>query len=60
MSDGGSPAAGEAGHRVARLAPCPSPRSYDRAPADLRPVTIEPEFVGTADGSALISVGGRG
>src|SRR6476469_6165085 len=33
-------------------------RSYDRAPADIRPVTIEPEFVGTADGSALISVGG--
>jgi ribonuclease PH len=33
-------------------------RSYDRAPADIRPVTIEPEFVGTADGSALISIGG--
>jgi ribonuclease PH len=32
-------------------------RSYDRAPADLRPVTIEPGFVRTADGSALISVG---
>jgi ribonuclease PH len=36
----------------------PESRSYDRAPADLRPVTIEPEFVATADGSALISVGG--
>ncbi len=36
----------------------PESRSYDRAPADIRPVTIEPEFVATADGSALISVGG--
>jgi len=36
----------------------PESRSYDRAPADIRPVAIEPEFVGTADGSALISVGG--
>ena len=35
----------------------PDSRSYDRAPADIRPVTIEPEFVATADGSALISVG---
>ena len=32
-------------------------RSYDRAPGDLRPVTIEPGFVRTATGSALISVG---
>jgi ribonuclease PH len=32
-------------------------RSYDRGPADIRPVTIEPGFVRTADGSALISVG---
>jgi ribonuclease PH len=32
-------------------------RSYDRAPADLRPVTIEPGYVATADGSALISIG---
>ncbi len=32
-------------------------RSYDRAPADVRPVTIEPGFVRTADGSALISQG---
>ncbi|MGI8727227.1 MAG: ribonuclease PH [Solirubrobacterales bacterium] len=32
-------------------------RSYDRAPADLRPVEIEPGFVRSADGSALISVG---
>src|SRR4051812_7680105 len=35
----------------------PTSRSYDRAPADIRPTTIEPEFVETADGSALISVG---
>jgi ribonuclease PH len=35
----------------------PDSRSYDRAPADIRPATIEPEFVATADGSALISVG---
>src|ERR1700727_2089533 len=32
-------------------------RSYDRAPGDLRPVTIEPGFVRTASGSALISAG---
>ena len=32
-------------------------RSYDRGPNDLRPVTIEPGFVRTATGSALISVG---
>ncbi len=32
-------------------------RSHDRAPADLRPVRIEPGFVRTADGSALISLG---
>ncbi len=35
----------------------PASRSYDRAPADLRPVTIDPGFVGSADGSALISIG---
>jgi ribonuclease PH len=35
----------------------PASRSYDRAPADIRPVTIEPGFVAPADGSALISVG---
>src|SRR5262245_60886581 len=35
----------------------PDSRSYDRAPADIRPVTIEPEYVATADGSALISAG---
>jgi ribonuclease PH len=34
-----------------------SRRSYDRAPDDLRPVTIEPGFVRTATGSALISQG---
>jgi ribonuclease PH len=32
-------------------------RSYDRGPAELRPVTIEAGFVRTATGSALISVG---
>jgi ribonuclease PH len=32
-------------------------RSYDRTPDALRPVTIEPGFVRTASGSALISVG---
>ena len=33
------------------------PRSYDRAPADLRPCEIEPGFMRTATGSALISAG---
>jgi ribonuclease PH len=32
-------------------------RSYERAPGELRPTTIEPGFVRTATGSALISVG---
>jgi ribonuclease PH len=32
-------------------------RSYGRSAAQMRPVTIEPGFVRTADGSALISVG---
>src|SRR5215216_4633167 len=41
-----------------RLPPMPATRSYDRASADLRPVTIEPGFVRTADGSALIAQGG--
>jgi ribonuclease PH len=35
----------------------PRSRSYDRAPGDLRPVEIEPGFVRTASGSALISQG---
>ncbi|HEX5713063.1 MAG TPA: ribonuclease PH [Solirubrobacterales bacterium] len=35
----------------------PASRSYDRAAADIRPVTIDPGFVASADGSALISVG---
>ena len=35
----------------------PASRSYDRAPADPRPTTIEPGFVRTADGSALITQG---
>jgi ribonuclease PH len=32
-------------------------RSYDRAPDQLRPMSIEPGFVRTATGSALISMG---
>src|SRR5947207_11672728 len=32
-------------------------RSYSRSPDQLRPVTIEPGFVRTAAGSALISMG---
>src|SRR6478609_11144873 len=35
----------------------PASRSYDRAPADIRLVSIDPEFVDTADGSALITLG---
>src|SRR6195952_5816715 len=35
----------------------PASRSYDRAPADIRPVTVDPGFVARADGSCLISVG---
>jgi ribonuclease PH len=35
----------------------PASRSYDRAPADIRPVTIDSGFVESADGSALISIG---
>ena len=35
----------------------PPGRSDDRAPAQIRPTTIEPGFVRTADGSALISQG---
>ncbi len=34
-----------------------APRSYDRAPDALRPTEIEPGFVRTATGSALISMG---
>jgi ribonuclease PH len=40
----------------ARLAPVTA-RSYDRGPADPRPVGIEPGFVRTATGSALYSQG---
>jgi ribonuclease PH len=32
-------------------------RSYDRSPADVRPVSIEPGYVRTADGSALYAQG---
>jgi ribonuclease PH len=35
----------------------PGERSYGRGPDELRPVTIEPGFVRTATGSALISMG---
>jgi ribonuclease PH len=35
----------------------PAGRSHDRAPADPRPVSIEPGFVRSADGSVLISQG---
>jgi ribonuclease PH len=35
----------------------PASRSYDRAPADVRPITIDTGFVESAAGSALISVG---
>ncbi|MGH2957477.1 MAG: ribonuclease PH [Solirubrobacterales bacterium] len=35
----------------------PASRSHDRAPADLRPTSIEPGFVRTATGSALIEQG---
>lgn len=35
----------------------PASRSYDRAPADIRPVTIDKGFVESAAGSALISIG---
>ena len=34
-----------------------SDRSYGRSPGELRPITIEPGFMRTATGSALISVG---
>src|SRR4051795_10265964 len=44
-------------HARGRLAPMAASRSYDRAPADVRPVSIETGFVRTADGSALISEG---
>src|SRR5688500_15720963 len=35
----------------------PPNRSYDRNPEDTRPTEIEPGYVRTADGSALISMG---
>ena len=35
----------------------PASRSYDRAPADIRPVAIDAGFVESAAGSALISIG---
>jgi ribonuclease PH len=42
---------GDVAERVVRK------RSYARAPGELRPVEIEPGFVRTATGSALISIG---
>ena len=35
----------------------PSTRSHGRGPAEIRPVSIEPGYVATADGSALITAG---
>jgi ribonuclease PH len=42
---------------MARVHSGPTERSYGRGPDGLRPITIEPGFVRTATGSALISVG---
>ena len=42
---------------MARVHGGPTERSYGRGPDELRPTTIEPGFVRTATGSALISVG---
>src|ERR1700757_3664347 len=43
---------------MARVNGEPTPaRSYERSPAELRPCTIEPGFMRTATGSALISMG---
>ena len=36
---------------------CVTERSYGRGPSDLRPISIEPHFMRTATGSALISAG---
>ena len=52
----GGPPAAEAGGRVWNTQRVEE-RSYGRTPADIRPTEIEPGFVRTADGSALISVG---
>jgi len=40
-----------------KLARMSADRSHDRQPGEMRPVAIEPGFVRTADGSALISIG---
>jgi ribonuclease PH len=42
---------------MARVHSAGTERSYGRGPDELRPTTIEPGFVRTATGSALISVG---
>ena len=42
---------------MARVHSAATERSYGRGPDELRPTTIEPGFVRTATGSALISVG---
>ena len=68
MSDAAQGAAGAAVGRAqpaGERAPAEQPpgsaeqvgRSYGRAPGDLRPTAIEPGFVRSATGSALISVG---
>ena len=45
-------------HQAASTGGAPVPeRSYGRGPGELRPLTIEPGFVRTASGSALISAG---
>jgi ribonuclease PH len=55
MSGEGSPMSAEGGGVGVETA---AARADGRAPGDLRPVTIEPGFVGTATGSALIAAGG--
>jgi ribonuclease PH len=57
---GHQPAAGEPGLQAAATGEPvrgTRKRSYGRAPGELRPVEIEPGFVRTATGSALISMG---
>jgi len=52
-SSPGEPGAGGAGAGIAGE----RARSYGRSPSELRPIEIEPGFVRTATGSALISMG---
>ncbi len=53
----GAPSSAEHRRDAGTSAPAAPIRSYDRAPDGLRPVTIEPGFMRTATGSALISIG---